>query len=148
MKAVPRALFALVFAMHSTGCYEWIDIRPSELPKLQPPPESSAEAHARNATLERPDGSLLEIGRNADVRVTARGFEREFESPVHAEQVGDDLSIRAGNSGKMTVPIRDLRRVEVAKLDVSSTVVAIVAPIVFASLATGIIVYVANSDSF
>ena len=148
MGTVSKGILVLAFSLQFTGCYEWVAIRPSELPKLDHDgAQSEAERSVRNARLERPDGSLVEVNRSADVRLTTASESLELEAPVVARIQKDDLWIRAGNAGNTKFLLSDVKSAEVAKFDGGMTAVAIVGAVVGTTLVTTLLVYGLTHES-
>ena len=148
MRAEGTLLCALLVFGQSVGCYEWIEVRPADLPKLNEAEASEESQRARGpARLERPDGSLLEVGRNADVRVTTEEESYEFTSPVVARIADENLWIKAGNTGKTILPLSDVTSAEVAKLNGGLTAGAIVGGVLGTTLAVTLLVIGATWES-
>ena len=148
MRTVSKGILVLALSLQSTGCYEWVAVRPSELPKLDHDgAQSEAERNVRNARLERPDGSLVEVNRSADVRLTTSSDTLEFVAPVVARIQKDDLWIRAGNAGNTKLPLSDVESAEVAKFDGGMTAVAIVGGVVGTTLVTTLLIIGLSHES-
>lgn len=147
MKTFATRLLLVAYFAQSAGCYQWVEVRPTELPKLNASEGEKATPErppSRSARLERTDGSLLEIGRNADVRLETAQGTYDFASPVVARVVKNDLWIKAGNTGRTTVPLDDVRSAEVAKFDGDATALAIVGGVIGTALVGTLIIVYAN----
>jgi hypothetical protein len=141
MGTVSKGMLVLAFSLQSTGCYQWVAIRPSELPKLDNDgAQPAAERNVRNARLERPDGSLVEVNRSSDVRLETASESLELAAPVVARIQKDELWIRAGNAGNMKFVLSDVKSAEVAKFDGGMTAVAIVGAVLGTTLVTTLLV--------
>jgi hypothetical protein len=142
MKAFATRLLLVAFCARSAGCYQWVEVRPTELTKLNASPDESGVwlPPGPNARLERTDGSLLEVGRNADVRVETSQGVYDFTAPVVARVVKDDLWIRAGNTGRTTLELSDVKSAEVAKFDGDATGLAIAGGILGLTLLSFLVV--------
>jgi hypothetical protein len=127
MKALATRLFLVAFFAQSAGCYQWIEVRPTELVKLSGSEDESGvwRAASPNARLSRTDGSVFEVRRNADVRLETSLGIYDFSAHVVARVVDDHLWIRAGNSGRTTLPLSQIKSAEVAKFDGDATGLAI-----------------------
>ena len=106
----------LVAVVGTAGCLRWVEIKPTELPKLNgsyarttgavPTPTGPTMIVERTvAHIERPDGTLVEIsGRfHADVSTSAGSL--RFEHPVNSELQNDVLVIQGGNRAQTPIPL-------------------------------------------
>jgi hypothetical protein len=95
-----------------------VDIKPTELPKLNPPlaPDGTPMAVETGAQVERPDGKPVEILApfHADVTTTGAGVMR-FNHPVYSGLQKDILVIQGGNRAPTPIPLADVTRVEVSQ---------------------------------
>lgn len=147
MKAFARRLSLVAFSAQSLGCYQWVEVRPTELVKLNGSQDESGvwRPSGSIARLQRTDGSLFEVGRNADVRLETSQGTYDFTAPVVARVVEDDLWIRAGNSGRTTLPLSDVKRTEVARFDGDATGLAVVGGVLGLTLLS-LLVVVGHSE--
>lgn len=113
----------LASMLSSIGCYDWEAIRPAEVPKVSGS-FATPVAQQGNTTIvavrvvdvERPDGSLIQLKGEFDVRVTVRGGgQYEFKHPVGATRDGDVLVLRGGNRGETRIPIDDIVKAEASQ---------------------------------
>ena len=74
----------LVLCAAHLGCYDWIDIKPTELPKLT---ESSARR------IEGPAGEVVEVRRAYDVRITSLTGTANYSSPVRSSLSDGTLTV-------------------------------------------------------
>jgi hypothetical protein len=124
--------------MLSSGCYDWVLIKPVEMPKLngsfaspvgQVGPRTVVAV--RVVDVEREDGTLAEIQGNFDLKVIRKGGEEiSFEHPVEAERQGEEFVIRGGNRAATRIPLSDIEHAEVSQLSPGKTAVAITIPVV------------------
>ena len=141
----------VAFMLCSTGCYDWEAIRPAEIPKVSGS-FATPVAQQGNTTIvavrvvdvERPDGSLIQLKGEFDLRVTVRGGgQYEFKHPVGATREGDVLVLRGGNRGETRIPVDDVVKAEASQYSNGKTTGAMLA----VSLAAGLITYFAISSS-
>jgi hypothetical protein len=95
-------LFALPVLLAQTGCYDWVAIRPADLPLLNGDVQATSEpgqgtAVAGAPTVHRLNGTLLEVHGRHDVRVKVGGQTYLFTAPVHATRSGEAIEVEGGN---------------------------------------------------
>ena len=120
---------ALIAAPILLGCHTWVAIKPSELPRLNGSTEQvvSRSANSRvvaitTTPVERPDGRLVEIRGNYDVRIESGGRSQEVGSPVLAELEGDHLIVRGSNMPRSRIPLSNIDNLEVSQFQRARTV--------------------------
>ena len=109
----------LAVTIATSGCYSWVDVKPTELPKLNNAGGVSSgfmgevqEVHK----VEQPDGKIAEIRGRYDVRLTGNnGTELDFDHPVVATLAGNDLTLQAENRAPTRLPLTDIRSAEVSQ---------------------------------
>jgi len=131
-------LIVIAVLATNAGCLRWVDIKPTELPKLNgsyarnvgavPTPAGTQMVVERTvAHVERPDGTLVEIsGRfHADVTTASAGSLR-FEHPVSSVLQNDVLLIQGGNRAQTPIPLGDISAVQVSRPSPGRTTLAVV----------------------
>jgi hypothetical protein len=137
-----------------TGCTTWVEVRPTELPKLNGSTVTSGTVVSGDrkrdviaitvADVERPDGTLTQIYGRYDVRVTeTSGREMTFETPVRSEVEDDTLSLQGSNRRQTQFRLNDVRTTEVSQP--SDTALTWVIVGVGAVMVTGLIVGLSSS---
>jgi hypothetical protein len=129
-KLVPLSMIATL-SLAQVGCYDWVAVRPAELPKLNA--VSSQTVSAGNAqvtitdvrTVRGPDGRLVEIKGEHDVEVTADGSTVSFEHPVEAKVADDTLTVAGKNREDTNFALRKVEKVEVRQYSYGKTVAVI-----------------------
>jgi hypothetical protein len=121
---------ALVSAVVGTsaGCVRWVDIKPTELPKLNPAPapDGTQVVVETIAHVERPDGKQVEISGpfHADVTTTGAGVMR-FKHPVYSGLQNGTLVIEGGNRVQTPIPLADVTRVQVSQSSTGRTMLTV-----------------------
>jgi hypothetical protein len=109
------AVLALVGMVGITGCYDWIPIKPTEIPKLV------ADAEY----LEQPDGTRVRFDEQADgLKVRWRDETRKFWAPRVNIQ-GGVLAISGDNAPPVQIPVDEIVDVRAGRLNVIETAGAI-----------------------
>ena len=148
------ALVLAVFAMTSFGCYCWVDIKPMELPKLNgsysrvtgvvaTPSGQVATVESTVAHLEKPDGTLVEIGGEYDAEITTSYGPTRFSHPVNSSLQGDQLVVQGGNRAATGFPLQDVRQVQVSQYDRTATTFAAAG----GGIVLGLVLYFALTSS-
>lgn len=125
MRAV---LSSLCLIMSTTGCYSWTEVKPTELPKLNGGGVSTGRVVSGQqrgeivavsvSHLERPDGTLLEVNGEPDIRITNRsGTELEFDHPTEASVADGALMLRGENRANTKLMLSDIASAEVSEYD-------------------------------
>jgi hypothetical protein len=142
MKALGTRILLMTLFAQSAGCYQWIEVRPTELVKLNGSQDESGvwRPSDPNARLSRTDGSVFEVRRNADVRLETPRGTYDFTAPVVARVIEDDIRITAGNTGGTTLPLSAVKNAEVAKFDGDATGLAIVGGVLGLTLLSFLVV--------
>lgn len=137
----------IVSILSQVGCYDWEIVRPAEISRLSTSVGTQGEQADNNpiesVDVERPDGSLVHITSDRDIRITVRGGTvYHFTSPIAAVRKGDVLVLRGGNRGETRIPIGDIEKAEVSQysdgktmltcLGVSALLVGLIAVVVVA----------------
>jgi hypothetical protein len=117
----------------SVACSTYIPIKPTDLPKLNnsfvaPATAGNGQLVAvRVAQVEAPDGKLVEVKGDFDVRITLRdGRELEVTHPVRArlDASGSAIAIAGGNRAEGLISLDRISTVEVSQPDVGGSAVA------------------------
>lgn len=104
------------------GCTVWIRVNPRELEKFSRPggvalyarPGQGHVVAVEMVQLTRPDGTLINVHRNTEVRVTQTDQQVVyFTPPLQARVEGDTLHIRSANHPPTTLPLARIASVEV-----------------------------------
>lgn len=128
----PRRSLLGLFIISCMGCSTYVSIKPTELPKLNdsfvaPARTSYGQLVAvRVAHVEAPDGKIVEVKGDFDVRITLRDHrELEITHPVRARlgSSGTALAIAGGNRAEVVIPLDDISTVEISQPDVGGSVV-------------------------
>jgi hypothetical protein len=109
----------LAVSLTTSGCYSWVDVKPTELPKLNGGGNVASgfmgeveEVHK----VEQSDGRMAEIRGSYDVRLTGtNGSELDFSHPVVATVAGDALTLRSENRAATNIPLADIQTAEVSQ---------------------------------
>ena len=139
MRARGAATAIVAIAVVGTaGCLRWVEIKPTELPKLNgayaqnvggvpTPAGTQMVVEGTVAHVEQPDGTLVDIsGRfHADV-TTARAGSLRFKYPVSSMLRNDVLVIEGGNRAQTAIPLGDVTSVQVSRPSPGRTTLAIV----------------------
>jgi|GEM_PF-2699814 len=126
-KLVPLSAVAAL-SLAQVGCYDWVAIRPSELPKLNS--LSSQTVAAGNLqvtvmtirTVRSPDGRLVEIRGAHDVQVRADGATVEFEHPVESSVADETLTVAGSNREDTRFALRTVDDVKVRQYSPGKTI--------------------------
>ena len=119
----------VLLGLAGTGCYDWVWVRPTELPKLNVGP----------TVLEKVDGSRFVVERpvTADV-VTPVGVQK-FHHPASRID-GDILTITGDDVPESHIPLDQISSVRVGQLNVIDTVTSI---LVLAGVVVGTVLLIA-----
>jgi hypothetical protein len=122
-------VFASALALGAAGCTAWVDVKPSELPKLnrvglvppsELPPEHTGKQMRWVAIVEGSDGRRIVVGGQPDVRITSPSGYSVYEYPVVSTVEGETLTISGRNRAGDVFRLADVRRVEVVDTDKSA----------------------------
>lgn len=119
-KLVPLSAVAAL-SLAQVGCYDWVAIRPSDLPKLNAATSQTVSAGNLQVTLtsvrtvHTPDGRIVEIRGGHDVAVTAEGTTVEFEYPVESNVADETLTVAGKNREDTPFPLARVQKVEVSQ---------------------------------
>ena len=150
---------ALLLLAQASGCYNWVDIKPTEITKLNgsyavatgavsTPTGTVTTVERTVAHVERPDGTLVEIKGEYDARVaTGEGEPLEFAHPVNSAIKDDILFLRGGNRGATKIPLDEVTSVQVSQYDAGGSAVIIVLVSVVGGLALGAVALSAARSS-
>lgn len=128
-------------AIAVAGCYSWVPIKATELPKLNgastipvasmsltpPPSPGVTPAGAMVITkdsvahVERPDGSLVEIKGQFDAQIDTPSGSTLFEYPVRSAVQDSSLLVQGANRAPTTIPLQQVTRVQVSQLNTEQT---------------------------
>jgi hypothetical protein len=120
--SLARTALAAALAVGLGGCAAWVDIKPSELPKLnrvglvpasELPPEHRGKAMEWVAHVEGRDGGPVVIGGQPSVRITSPAGWSVYEYPVVSTIEGETLTISGRNRTGDVFRLTDVRLVEV-----------------------------------
>jgi hypothetical protein len=147
----------IAIAMSLTGCYSWVDIKPSEAPKLNgsysrvtgsvsTPSGTVTTVERTVAHVETPDGTLTEITGDFDARLTTNRGTFTFEHPVNAEMEEDELWMRSSNRPPTRFALREVQSVEVSQYDPTASVLIGTASILAGLLLFGFLYSSSTSD--
>lgn len=129
------AVVAASLSLGSSGCHDWVAVRPTEVAKMRADKE---------VLLEKEGGALVETDTSSDVRIlTKDGKSYYFSSPVEAAVNNRVLAIRGSNRGEKRIPLDDIDKVEIEKFSGGQTAMAIVA----SSLAFLLLIFVAQGGA-
>jgi hypothetical protein len=118
----------------TTGCFTYVPIRPTELPKLNGSFQSSESVGANTtlvtrsvAQVEGEDGKMVELRGQHDVVVTLKdGTKTTYEHPVSASEQDGALVIKSGNLPEARIPLDSIQRVAIPKQNRAVAVVTLV----------------------
>jgi hypothetical protein len=119
-KLVPLSMIATL-SLAQVGCYDWVAVRPSDLPKLNAVSSQTVSAGTAQVTLmdvrtvRAPDGRLVEIRGAHDVEVTADGATVSFEHPVEAKVADETLTVAGKNREDTPFTLGKVQKVEVSQ---------------------------------
>ena len=99
----------------AAGCYDWVPVRPTELPKLS--------AGARE--LERADGGRFEVRRAVTAKITTPWGATKFAQP-QAGIEGGKLRISGGDVPPTEIPLDQITSVRVGQLNAIDTTASVV----------------------
>jgi hypothetical protein len=126
-------LLLVATAMSSVGCYDWISVKPTELPKLNggfsAPIARTADTTViavSVADVEQPDGKMTQIaGGGFDIRLLYKtGKETLFKHPIVTELQGDSLIVGSSSQPKTQIPLADVSEAKVSQLNQNKTFLA------------------------
>lgn len=134
----PWRALATILAIASTGCYRWVSIKPTELPKLNgsyvratgrvsTPRGSVVTYEATVAHIERPDGTLVEVTGPYDAEITTTQGAAIYEHPVNSSVDGSNLAVQGANRRLTEFPLRDVTEVKVSQYNGAATSLLIAA---------------------
>lgn len=124
-------------AFQAVGCYKYVDIKPTELVKLngsysravgstQTPAGSVTIVESTVAHVERPDGRLVELKGDFDAVVRTRSDHFKFVHPVNARLDGKFLVVASGNHAATPLVLSEVERVGISQYDGVMTVLVAV----------------------
>lgn len=117
------AVVLLGACLSLTACASWIEVKPSEIPKLNgmtmgvvdSGPDQGRAIAVSVRRIEKKDGTLTEITGKADVRVTTGDTIYLFRHPIQAEVRGGALIIQSANLPRTTIPLDDIEKAEISQ---------------------------------
>jgi len=129
--------FVAIAIVGTAGCLRWVEIKPTELPKLNgsyarnveavPTPTGTQMVVERTvAHVERPDGTLVEISGRFHADVTTSVGSLRFEHPVNSQLQNDVLVVQGGNRAQTPIPLGDITAVQVSRPSPGRTILAVV----------------------
>lgn len=119
----------LAFSLLQLGCIDWIEVRPTDLPRLS----ASSSAQLQQAietgeeggvspstavtgtTIEDADGDEVRIRPPYDARLTTAEGSVNIEGPVAAAVANGNLTVQGPETDRMSVPLDELETVEVSQ---------------------------------
>lgn len=125
----------LAGSLTQVGCYDWVEIRPTELPRVT---EASVQI------VEDSDGQPVQVRGGCDVRVTNSGGATTYSAPVRSRLAQGSLVVEGPGRLPQSYPLQEPTRVELSQLDAGDTRVALVVG-VLAALSVGAFVAYARS---
>jgi hypothetical protein len=120
-------------ALSSAGCYDWISVKPTELPKLNggfsmpiAHTETTTVVAVSVADVEQPDGRVTQIqGGGFDIRLLYKtGKESLFKHPIVTQVEGDSLVVGSSSQPKTQIPLADISEAKVSQLNQNKTFLA------------------------
>jgi len=152
----PVALLVLSsFSLLSTGCYEHIGIRPSELPKMNGAFVTSQSTGSNSVLVtqsvvhvEKEDGRIEEIKGEYDIIVTnSVGNKFKFQHPIIVESLPDGYLIKGANRSPETFKVREIKKVEVVRPGgVGFTIGYVLGPVLVLALITTVVLSLPSSN--
>jgi hypothetical protein len=143
-------LLVLVCAVFSNACYNWVDVKPTELPKLN---DMTVVSNAwtgevtESRVVERSDGVLTPIKGKFDLRIQkTNGESLKFADPVRTSASENELSFQGGNRATTTVPLTEIRSTRVSQYSVAKSVLLTLAITIPLVALAGVAAVAAASD--
>jgi hypothetical protein len=102
-----RWRWVVLFGLLSGGCYQWVQVPPAELPKLD------RREPAATATVATADGKTVDVDGDFAVRVTTRHDSFDFTSPISCTVTPERLQIAEVGAAPVLVSHGDIERAEV-----------------------------------
>lgn len=140
----------LVCALFSNACYNWVEVKPTELPKLN---DMTVVSNAwtgevtESRVVERSDGVLTPIKAKFDLRVqTTNGENLKFADPVRTTASENELSFQGGNRAPASVPLTEIRSTRVSQYSVAKSVLLTLAISIPLAVLAGVVAVAAASD--
>jgi hypothetical protein len=152
MRKVWAWMLLATLSTHSTGCYKWVEIKPTEVVKLNgsyrrdlgsvsTPSGTVTTTEVTVAHVERPDGTLVELKGDFDADITEGGSTSRFEHPVNSRIQGPFLVVASGNRAATPYIVKDIRKVEIKQYDsTTSNIVLVVGGLAGGLLLAGMLV--------
>ena len=94
----------------------------------------------RTVNVQQPDGRMVQVQGNFDVRVSLRnGDVRKFSAPVDIQPTPDGLVFRGGNEAPLEAKADDIQAVEVSQMNQGKTVaLGVLGGLALAALVVGV----------
>jgi hypothetical protein len=115
----------------SSGCYGWVQVPPTELPKLddsvpRPPvqPAVGPWPVVRDVT-----GEPVEVVGSFAVKVTTKGDSEDFMSPLHCSVAEGGLRLAEDGASSKTFPLSEIERTEVYRYNATASNIVLVVSI-------------------
>jgi hypothetical protein len=113
----------LVGLLTQTGCYDWVAVPPGQAESLA---RFTMPAHPESVALARPDGEVVTLAGNFDLRVhLTSGEVLEFGDPVSVEPENDALVFVTRHREPARVKRDQIAWMEASYLDKGKTVAAV-----------------------
>jgi len=133
---------ALTLTLSISGCVTWEQVKPTELPKLNGSGHAPLAAQNTSNTVigvlvtsvEAPDGRLVEVKGDFDVRIATDNRKIQFDHPVRSEVEEGMLSLRSSDRGLTQFLLEDVKSAEVSQDRPQQTIWAIAGATTLATL--------------
>ncbi|MBU1410681.1 hypothetical protein KKD52_09255 [Myxococcota bacterium] len=166
-----RNLAMLMAALLISACYKHVEVKPTELAKLNHAYSVQTGTTSRTTSttingrttystshdpvyshsdipMEKPDGRIVSIkGKPDAIRITARGQVRVFEKPFIVEPVDDGVILKSANWAATSYPYADITKSEVKYYDGFATVSWMVAATLVSLLVMFVVLAPDSDDS-
>jgi hypothetical protein len=96
----------VLFGLLSAGCYQWVQVPPAELPKLD-------RREPAAATVATADGKTVDVDGDFAVRVTTRRDSFDFTSPIKCTVTPERLEIAEVGAAPVLLSHADIERADV-----------------------------------
>lgn len=150
MNRASATMVLAVLAVGAAGCTSWVEIKTTELPKLNGGAVAAGTVVSGTqrgevvavsvAEVEKPDGTLEQIKGEFDVRLTRQqGSPEVFESPVRSTVEGESLTIQSGNRARTSFSLAEIRKTEVSQPNATGNILIFAVGFPLAGVLVGLI---------
>jgi hypothetical protein len=111
----------------ATGCYGWVSVPPTELPKLDdsaPPPPVRPGDEAWPVVRDV-EGEPVDVIGPFTVKVRTKDGSKKFRSPLQCSLADGGLSLTADGASPRTFPLSEIERTEVYRYKETTSRIAV-----------------------